>query len=66
MPGVWTLLRACLMVEERKSLWLGWEERDRNREKGAEREDQGVASQLWSFAVVRFQSEKSWQVQDWS
>lgn len=46
------------MVEGRKSLWLRWGEKDINREKGAEREDQRAASQLGSFVVVHFQSEK--------
>lgn len=53
------------MVEGRKSLSLGWEERDINREKGAGREDQGVASQPCSFAAAHFQSGKESMCSIW-
>lgn len=57
MTGVWILSRVSLMVQGRKSLWLEWEGRDINKEKGAEREDRRAASQLCSFVVVHFQNQ---------
>lgn len=57
MTGVWILSRVSLMVQGRKSLWLEWERRDINKEKGAEREDGRAASQLCPFVVVHFQNQ---------
>lgn len=54
MTAVWTLLRVCLMVEGRKSLWLRWEEKDINREKGAGREDQRAASSCVHLLLLTF------------
>lgn len=43
------------MIKGRKILLLGWEEREINREREAEREDQRVASLL--YLLVHFRNE---------